>query len=312
LKSEIFNACDINDRPIKECDNASCADKETKQPIEEEEKAVSDGDDELLKGLQEALKSKNDLEAQVRELQEKLAVSDTEVSKLNEERNNYKEAAARLSEIASKKKELEKEVSRLEESLKEANKTIEITKNGVARLIKSKQQQITESKTLTESLSTKDKAYEELNESFNKAKAEYEEQIKSLTEKINESETTSSKVNALNEDLTKQKTLTEGYKKLANKAMSKYIECKATMLGVSVSDIKSRLSENFSIDAVEKVCEELKAYQLNVSRLPFSLGGKIKSFKVNENLNKSNVPGKEENEDDSVDDSLLRLSGLVD
>lgn len=294
-------------KETKNAESESFADKSEEPKAKEEPKeAVNDGDSALLQGLQEALKNKTDLEAQVRELQEQLAVSETKASKALEESERYKSAAARLSELA---KERKAKISTLDESLKTSQGTLEDKQIQLTRLVKGAEQHLEEVKALNESLSAKETAYAQLNESFEKAKADYEAQIATLKEAVAEEQQKATQVKSLTEDLNKQTHIAEGYQKLANKAMSRYIECKATMLGVNPKEIKSRLPESFSLDSVDRVCEDLKTYQLNVSKLPFSLGSKVKSVKVNESVTNPKLPN-EGFEDDDVDESLLKLSGL--
>ena len=82
------------------------------------------------------------------------------------------------------------------------------------------------------------------------------------------------------------------------------------MLGLTPIDIKRKLGESYTIEDVDQVCEDLKAYSLNVSRLPFDVNRKV-GIKVNEsartkvttNINSSNT-------DDDVDEGLIKLANL--
>ena len=98
--------------------------------------------------------------------------------------------------------------------------------------------------------------------------------------------------------------LVENYKSVADKAVARYIQSKATNLGISVNEIKNRLSENYSFDDIDSVCESLRSYKLNMSKLPFSV--------ANANINR--VALKEDtstqrftNPDDVVDKNLFEL-----
>ena len=44
------------------------------------------------------------------------------------------------------------------------------------------------------------------------------------------------------------------------------------MIGVTVNEVNNRLGASYTLDDVDKVCEELQAYTLNMGKLPFSLG----------------------------------------
>jgi len=117
----------------------------------------------------------------------------------------------------------------------------------------------------------------------------------------------------LNENLTKATKLKEGYKKLANNAINKFIELKAETLGVTSKDIKRKLGESYTIEDVEAVCEDLKAYQLNVSKLPFNVDKNvsIKGVKVNE-ANANKASGNKAFDDDSIDDVLFKIANIDD
>lgn len=73
----------------------------------------------------------------------------------------------------------------------------------------------------------------------------------------------------LTEQVTKQTSLKESFKNLANKAVNKYIEVKADTLGLTPQEIKRKLGESYTMEEVDQVCEDLKKYYFNVSNLPF-------------------------------------------
>ena len=289
---------------VEECINESCADikEEAKEVVEESANAIDDGDAALIKSLQEALKGKSDLEGSVKSLQEKLAVSDTKVNELTEENNNYKKAIARLATMSKSNKDLKESVTKLEESLKEKDAVIEEQKSRIARLVKSRKESVSESASLTESIETKKSEITTLTEDLNKSKDE----VKALTEKLSDSD---NKVSELNEGLTKATALKEAYKKLANKAVNKYIEIKATTLGLTSTDIKRKLGESYTLDDVDQVCEDLKAYQLNVSKLPFSVDRKV-GVRVNESANIINNKSAKLFDDDEVDEQLIKIARI--
>lgn len=289
------------EKKLKECIGESCADKkeEANEAVNEAAAAINDGDAALIKSLQEALKGKSDLEGSVKSLQEKLAVSDTKVNELTEENNNYKKAIARLATMSKSNKDLKESVTKLEESLKEKDATIEEQKTRIARLVKSRKESVTESASLNESVQTKTQEVSTLTESLNKANAN----VTALNEKLSNSD---KEISELNESLDKAKTLKEAYKKLANKAVNKYIDIKATTLGLSSADIKRKLGESYTLEDVDQVCEDLKAYQLNVSKLPFSIDRKV-GVRVNEAAPKI-VKKNDFFDDDEVDDNLIKLA----
>lgn len=272
---------------------------ESEQAEEQVDEAVDDGTASLVHSLKEALKDKSDLEGNIKSLQEKLAVSDAKVDGLTEECNRYKSAIARLSTLAKSNKDLKANVSALEESLAEKEDVIKSQKTRIARLVESRKETAKNSAevaTLTESLSS--------------TKQTYETEIKTLNEKLTAAANESnSKISALNESLAKANSIKESYRNLANKAVNKYIEVKADILGVTPKDIKRKLGESYTMEDVDQVCEDLKSYQLNVSRLPFSIDRKV-SVRVNENMTGASRNAKKQFEDDDVDAGLIKLANF--
>ena len=79
------------------------------------DEAKDNGSDELIKSLQEAVTQKSELEAQVKDLQEKLAASDARASKSEEDLNGYKSTTVKMSKLVVENKDLKDKVSTLEE-----------------------------------------------------------------------------------------------------------------------------------------------------------------------------------------------------
>jgi hypothetical protein len=276
--------------------------------VEATEEATDGGSDDLLNSLQEALKEKVALEAQVKSLQEQLAVNDIKVGNVNEELSKYKNAVARLSTAVSEKKTLQEQVSTLEEKLKGKDNTIVAQKQRISRLIEATKAEVVPSKTMTESISKKDKEINLLNESLTKQKSEYESKIANLTESVESLRTASeSKDKESRTKIERLENLKESYKRLANETMVHYIDSKAQMLGVSSSEIKNRLPESYTVEDVDTICEDLQSYELNISKLPFSIDRKVK-VKVRESKNENLRADK--GVDDDIDDSLLNLAGI--
>ena len=297
----------------KEDENST--DEESDEDKEEEDKvdeALDKGSVELVKNLQEALKGKLDLEALVKTLKEQLAVSDAKVNELKEQCNKYQSSITRLAGLAKSNKDLQKNVESLQESLNEKNQTISDQTKRIARLVESRKKSVSESSTLTESVNAKQKELETLNESVDNLKKDYEKKFTELREQvINESAEAKKKEAQLNESLNKANVLKESYKKLANEAMNMLIEERATQLGLTSQDIKRKLGASYTIADVNTVCEELKRYQLNVSKLPFSIDRKV-GVRVNEAVQRSaiNKAASKGYDDDEVDDGLMRMANL--
>lgn len=301
---ETLKDLNINLDETNECNSENCSDiKGEDESIQEQskiqEEAINNGSDEIIKDLQEAVKNCAIAEARILELQNKLAVSDTEVKKVHEELARYKSLAANLSINAKNAKRLSEEVSNLKEQI--TKKDLLITK-----LNESKKSEMSDSKRLTESLDKKDREIKVLKENFKSYKTQSEAQVKELTENIDilrkESEEQHSE---FSRKIAKTSKLAESYKKLANDTIRRYIESKADMIGVTANEIRSKLNEKFTIEDIDKICEDLQSYKVNISKLP---------FKIDRNTRMKVVESKNDNLridtgiDDDVDESLMRMA----
>lgn len=305
------NSTDEESDEDKDSDEDDESDEEDEDEDEDEE-ALDKGSEDLIQNLQEALKSKVDLEKLVKTLKEKLAVSDAKVIELTEECDRFRSSITRLASLAKSSKDLQNNVNELQESLKVKDQTIEDQKTRIMRLVESKKESVRTSSTLNESINAKNDELRALNESVENLKTKYENKFKELREQvIKESAKAEKKATQLNESLSKATALKESYKKLANQAMNMLIEERATQLGLTSQDIKRKLGASYTISDVNTVCEELKRYQLNISKLPFSVDRKV-NVRVNEGVSKAavNRAASSQCEDDDVDDSLIRLANL--
>lgn len=277
-------------------ENSDEEDSEQKEETEED-KAVDEGLDSIVNSLQEALSKNSDLENTVRILQEKLAVSDAKVNEINEECNRLKNSMSRMSDLVKTRATLKENVSTLEKSLNEKEALINEQKVKIAKLVESKKETVRSSN--------------ELNENLTNLKTSYEKQIQTLNEQISSSKTESEKqISTLTENLNKANSLKESYKKLANKTVNKYIEVKANIIGQTPADIKRKLGESYTLEDVDQVCEDLKAYSLNVSKLPFEVTKKV-GIRVTESTNTrmmNNTTKKSSIYDDEVSDTLIKLA----
>lgn len=303
----------LNEDKEEECNSENCTDKSNETSNETVVTEVKADDDGLavMKSLQEALKDKSTLEAQVRELQEKLAVSNAKVDEVSEDAKKYKAAMKLLTTEAKKVRDLSNKVTTLEESLKAKTERLQSQADEFKKVIENTSKG--EAKKFEESMSSKDAEINKLNESIktlNQSKeAEVknkEAEVKKLQEALAAEKHNSQKtIEELKLKLQKQSNLKEAYKKLANSTVNKYIESKATMLGITSNEIKNRLAESYTVEDIDKVCEDLQAYALNMSKLPIAFSKNAK-IKVTESKNESlrvNV-----NADDEIDDSLIGLA----
>lgn len=249
------------------------------------EEAGDAGDEEVIESLKEAVRQKDLLECEVKDLKNQKTVSDAEVNGLKEELEKYKSGFMRVSELASKSTTLEKENKALNEQLN--LKDIEI------KDLKSKVENHT---SLTESANAEKAKVKELSEKLAKVQAEAEETEKSLTEEL-----AASKKKA--QDRT---NLAKSYKAKYDAVVERYIANKANMLGVRSLDITSKLAESYSLDDIDKVCKDL----INEGRPQFGLVGGNPRVRVNESVSKTEKKIIDPDNGYEIDDDLLILAGL--
>lgn len=275
-----------------------------------ESKEVSDTKSkEVLKSLQEAVVEKAKVEKEVKSLQEQLAVSDTKVSQLEEELKLYKQSTIRLTDkIQSMKKSIADESKVLEESVAKQEKQLKILESRCSRLLESSKKQNEEVTRLNEELGTKNKQINSLTDQLRVLKEKQSGQVNKLQEEFNKREQQlKEQLNNTQKSLTEMTTQAEKYKKTMASVVEKYINSKATMLGISSNEIKNRLSESYTLAEVDKVCEDLQNYQLNIDKLPFEINKQMR-VKVTESkpINHTN-----QSKDDDIDDDLFKIAGLI-
>ena len=257
------------------------AEKEPEIPAEE---AGDAGEDEVIESLKEAVRQKDLLENEVRDLKNQKTVSDAEVQGLKEELEKYKGGFMRVSELASKSTTLEKEKKALTEQLNLKNAEIKDLKSKVENHI-----------SLTESAKAEKVKVTELTEKLAKVQAEAEETEKTLTEALEASRKKA-------QDRTR---LAKSYKAKYDAVVERYIANKAKMLGVRPQDITSKLAESYSLDDIDNVCNDL----LEESRPQFGLVGGNPRVRVNESV-KSEKKVIDPDNGYEIDDDLLILAGL--
>ena len=286
---------------------------ETTENLTDNEVAEDNGT-ELIESLQEALKTNQDLQKQVLTLQEQLSVSYTKEIKLQEEINTLKGSTKKLNESVGKLKHLNTQIGTMRVQLNDKSKRYEQQKNLVETYRNRLSEISAERTSLTEKLKLKDDKIDsltqklsELNESFKTMQTQNSEKVNSLTNELMELKQDSKVKNKQYlEKLTRSNNTIQAYKKIANEATEKYIECKATQLGVTTSEIKSKLNENYSFNEIDTVCESLRNYKRNISKLPFNISN-VSNIGLNENLSSNRVTKQNINPDDEIDDSLFDL-----
>lgn len=284
--------------------------KSDNRETEAQSSAADDVGAELYESLQESLKKNKALEEQLRGLQEKLSVCNAKEAKKEEEIQRYKQTVITLGASSRAAEALKAKVNSLTEQLQQ--KEAELTKSqkqlGIISQYKEKHENA--SKLLQESLETKDTKIKVLNEKYLTEKRTLEKQIDSLKESLENLKTDSAiKNKEFADKLRKATQLTEKYKEVARKAVTKYIESKAITLGVTVNEIKSKLTENYSFEDIDKACEDLQKYKINISKLPFDIskGQQSPRFRVTESIEPLT---KLRGFDDEVDKQLIDLANL--
>ena len=305
IMKEALNNLHIDvEEPAKEeeCINESCTDKLTEDlSVDSTTEASNAGTEELINNMTKILKEKVELENTVKELQEKLAVSDSKVNKLNETLNRNRSSIVRLTAMAQNSKKDSEEVSKLKEELESKNTKIEELSK---ELESNKSQNLNESLKLKELSSAKTKTIKELTESIEKQKQGYETELASLKEDFEKKSAESSKlIEGLNEKVTHTEKLSEAYKAKANEFLNEYIAIKAKLIGVKPAIIKNQLAKNCSVADVNSICESLQSYELSVSKMNLNLDSRKVKVEVKESLPSSMI-----NSDDVVDESLLSLA----
>lgn len=235
--------------------------------------AVKDNEaKQLVSSLQESLKSKVLLETKVQKLQEDLAVSDTKVKQLQEELNKYKGLVVNMTKYASENKDLKKDIVSLEEKLASQEKTITLQEKRIETLVDKVHLKETKAKDLRENYNSTSNEVKSLQEKLASSEVAHKNEIKQLKEQLKETNANLEiKENELSTKLAKASKLIEKYKGFVNTTVDRYIESKAVMLGVTPNEIKNRLSESYTLDEVDKVCESLQDFNLRISKLPFNV-----------------------------------------
>ena len=278
------NELGIEDTNIEAEETGVTNNPEAEQVTETEEASDAGEDEEVIESLKEMVRQNNALKKEVKTLKDDKAASDTRVEELTESLNKYKTAFERTSALASKARGLRAEVSKLNEQLS--------TKDAQIRALGKK---AVKAESLTESVNVNASKVKQLNEQLDTAVKENEALQESIAQK--------------DKKIQERTAIAKKYQNKFFEAVNRYIDYKASMLGVRTADIKNKLNENFTMDDVDKVCDDLLNSSVNLNRLPFGTN----RVRVNE----SKAPGTQAKaraiDPDNgyeIDDSLLVLAGL--
>lgn len=285
---------------------AASNNKITESKNSETQIAASNDGAYVVEELQRQLKMNRELTEQLQQAQEKLSVCYAKEMKYEERLEAFKGQSKRLAESNCKVNALESKVQSLTEQLNEKEELLVNANKRVSRLMESKKEASKTSMSLNESLNSKSNEIKSLTEALNTEKL----QSRKLSEKLEEErKNLLIKSNEYSSKISKANKLVEHYKRVAESASDNYIKAKALMLGVTTNEIKSKLTEGYTFEDIDNVCESLQKYNLNLSKLPLSMTSNSK-VRVTESIEP--IKPKGFGFDDEVDDSLLRLAGLKD
>ena len=223
------------------------------------------------------------LEKQIIELNEKLSVSHAMEKSLRTELRESKDKISALSKTSKENKILTEQLTAAKDSAAKLN---ESKKENVSKIksLKEKLDIITQERdTQGAELSTLKEDYDILSRDLNQTKEQFSKKFE------------------------RQNQLLEKYQKITKNAVDRYINMQAINLGVKPIEIKNRLSESFTFNDIDSVCEDLRDYKLNVSKLPFNTSNQLNEgieVKVN-NVNRNSLLPR--NEVDELTDYDLKL-----
>lgn len=242
-----------------------------------EEEVVDDMSDEVTAELQEALVKVRELENDNLVLQEKLSVSHAKELQSEEEIAKYKTAVVSLSESAKKAKDSNDRIKQLAESLSKKDKLLQSNKSR-----------------LDETLKKNVSANKQLAELINKV-AGLENELTQVNEQLDNA----------NKNLNSYKGKVVKLSESLSKAKDLYLKTKAESYGLSVEDVKSKLTESYTSKDVDLVCEKLSDQRRNLRALPFDYGNKVKITEAK--TSGDYIERDLINSDDDVSDTLLSL-----
>lgn len=271
---------------------------------EPEEEPVVDDEDSLVEELQDVLKKNKELEQSVLSLNEKLSVCYAKETKYTERIDTLRESVLKLTESANKGKALSVRAEKLQEQLNKKDNIISEKNRKIQTLAEEVNKNVSARKALNEEARNSMRSNNALKEELNT----YKDEIRKLTEAVEDlKKDIQLKKSNYSKKLEESNKLVEKYKNVTKNVVDRYIASQARRLGASVNEIKNRLPESYSLDDIDKVCEDFRDYKLNISKLPFS------AMKLNEDITFKAKPSTNDlipeniNEDDEVDEQLMSL-----
>ena len=267
---------------------------------------------EAIKGLQGALKQTQNLQKQVKSLQEKLSACNAREAKLKEslQRNveENKDLKEKLNDVSGR---LDRAKSRLENAkrkLDEKSALVESQANKIDVLSKKVSSYTTSRRSLTESASKQDERVKQLTEQMRRDRLASDKKISRLQESLDEAkQNLIIKDKEVSSKLGKANRMIEGYQKLANDAIDRYIDIRARSMGINSAEMKRRLGESYSLEDIDNLCDELSTAQMSTTDLPIEFKT---TRRVHVKESKEPIIPKSGLVNDEVDDQLISLAGM--
>lgn len=267
--------------------------------------SVDNNEDTLVADLQKQVELNQKLDEKVRNLQEELSVCYTKDIKSKELIEHYKSTIINLTETAKKYKASITKINALEQTNNNLNEELSKLKSKSSRLNEDLKQSLKSDKILREDFEVKLKKLERLNKDYENKLLESNKLNEEL--KINNK----AKFDALQKKVENQKSLIESYKAISNNSVNKYIELQARIIGVTPNEIKNRLNEHYSLDDIDEVCDNLRSFNINISKLPFNTETiKKQNIKLNESIEPILKNKIDTGIDDEIDNQLAYLARL--
>lgn len=285
--------------------------------VEEPSLAADDSGADMIQELQEALVAKQEVEKQLKSLQEQLSVCYTKEARYSEVLSRTR---AELNTVTTKTRSLEEQLEVVRSMLNEKDVLIGEQENTISSLKSKLIQGRTQRHELTESLNVRTSEFnsiqkklqekvESLTEEFNQEKSTLKQENKKLTESLAECKKDYQILRSqTNAKLTTASELVEKYKNIARTAVDKYINSQATRLGINPDEIRNRLSENYSFTDIDNICESLRKYKLTANSLPFNITGKKPvKMSIRESKEVINSGYDDDRIDDDIDTTLTNF-----
>lgn len=297
----------INVSPVQSTVQDTVIDNIEKKRISE---SVDNNEDNVYSELQKALNDNQILENKIMKLQEKLSACYTRESKYEDEIDNYKKSISKLSKYVVENKSLKESVSQLHTQLDISNQKVVLQNTKLEKLSEQLDSSVRTKNSLQESFIQRNNKFKQLSQVYKEELDKKDNEVRQLTENLAETQKDQKlKQTEYNNKISKANSLVEKYKKIANKAVDRYIESQALKLGVNTNEIKNKLPSSYTFEDIDTICESLQQYKLDMNRLPFRKLTENAQIKVTA-PEKTNLPIPANRFDDDIDDGLLALAGL--